>query len=229
MRRSETEWRKFVPRPRGVHGERVRFEEGTLIGRVMARTGSELEILAEDRLGRLTGAEFRRDIADVELMPHELKTHRASFEAVFDARKRFEVRSTEDRQFWAGDTLVLEEYDADEGEYTERWTLVRVTYVLTGGNYGLPPELAVLSIEDAEPRIGDVYAVNGPRRDGSRSLADPFTLRVVTSVDSGMSPGASAMVQTQDYIRAPWGSSWWLPDDIGDRVLGRVAKDKPGA
>ncbi len=88
-------------------------------------------------------------------MIHELKTWPGPFQAVLDGTKRHEIR-VNDRGFAVGDTLILEEWIPNLGilpadappydGYTERWQHVRVTYMTSGGEWGLPPNLCVMSI-----------------------------------------------------------------------------------
>jgi hypothetical protein len=67
-------------------------------------------------------------------MKHELKIWPEHFRAIVEGRKTFEVRSTEDRIFDEGDTLLLREYisDCDGDEYTGREMTVRVNFVHAG-------------------------------------------------------------------------------------------------
>ncbi len=219
-RTDEKIWRKLMPAAKGEHGERLRFEEGALVGRAMTMLDQrDVDLLAEDRLGRLTGAAFRRELATCTLEPHRLKTHPKQFEAVRDGSKRFEVRSTEDRQFWTGDLLLLEEWNPDDEEYTGRWHIARVTYMLTGGNYGLPHETAVLSITDAEPCIGDVFTLAYPDSEGRRFTQREHTIHIVESVDVA-SP--YPQVKVAEYIRAPWGPTWMPPRELARKVARRA-------
>lgn len=90
---------------------------------------------------------------------HELKTWPEPFAALKDGSKRFELRR-DDRGYAVGDLLVLREWDpALEWPASERPLAkggyvsgseplrFRVTYVLHGGRFGLPPEICVMSIE----------------------------------------------------------------------------------
>lgn len=84
---------------------------------------------------------------------HELKTWPEPFQAVLDGRKRFEVRK-DDRGFAVGDLLRLKEWEPSDhhwpyGRYTGRETLVRVTYLLPGGRFGIPEHHCIMSIDDA--------------------------------------------------------------------------------
>jgi len=60
---------------------------------------------------------------------HQLKTWPEYFEAVRCGDKTFEVRKN-DRDYKAGDTLVLQEFDPDTKSYTGRELRHRVTYLL---------------------------------------------------------------------------------------------------
>lgn len=78
-------------------------------------------------------------------MTHYLKTWPKQFIAVLTGDKRHEVR-VNDRDFKAGDVLQLQEYDPDTKLYTGNEVPVRVTYITYGGTFGLPENLAVMSI-----------------------------------------------------------------------------------
>ena len=89
-------------------------------------------------------------------MEHELKTWPADFEAIEAGRKTHEARKA-DRPFAVGDTLRLREWVPSQpvqcdwkesglgGHYTGRQVVVSVTH-LTRGEYGLPGDLAIMSI-----------------------------------------------------------------------------------
>lgn len=82
-------------------------------------------------------------------MPHELKTWSEPFTAILDGRKRFELRK-QDRDFRVGDHLRLREYDPSSGTYTGRETWRVVTYMIRGGEWGLPLDLCIMGIEKDE-------------------------------------------------------------------------------
>jgi hypothetical protein len=103
---------------------------------------------------------------------HSLKTWPSQFEAVKRGDKTFEVRTNTDRDFEVGDTLLLRHWDpalrsfgtfgtaqgsyvGKEGETTAMQhadTLnARVTYILHGGQFGLPVGLCVMSIKLETP------------------------------------------------------------------------------
>lgn len=75
-------------------------------------------------------------------MTHELKILPAYFDAVYDGRKKFEVRFN-DRGYQVGDTLILREYE--KGQYTGRVVEKKVTYVLEN-SIGTEPHYCILSI-----------------------------------------------------------------------------------
>lgn len=79
--------------------------------------------------------------------PHGLKTWPKFFGAVMAGVKTFEVRK-DDRGFAVGDTLRLEEWDPETGEYTGSLLLKHVTYVLPGGQFGIEPGYVVLGLGD---------------------------------------------------------------------------------
>lgn len=82
---------------------------------------------------------------------HVLKTWTAYFEAVADGRKTFEIRKN-DRNYQVGDTLILRDWDPNEGEYTGRRIEVEVTYVTDGGTLGCLTEGYVcMSIRKVSP------------------------------------------------------------------------------
>lgn len=78
---------------------------------------------------------------------HELKTWPAPFQAVLDGIKRHEIR-VDDRGFAVGDELTLKEWaPSPVGHYTGREIDVRVIYITHGGQWGLPANVCVMSIE----------------------------------------------------------------------------------
>lgn len=91
---------------------------------------------------------------------HELKLATEYFDAVADGAKNFDVRR-DDRGFQKGDTLVLRRYGKDKltGNYRylrgpsscvldDADTIhARITYVLTGGQFGIEPGYVVMGLE----------------------------------------------------------------------------------
>lgn len=80
------------------------------------------------------------------MITHELKTHPEPFQAIFNGKKRFELRSIHDRQFLEGDKLLLREWEPSTEQYTGVQLLVHVDYLLAGGMYGLPRHMCLMSI-----------------------------------------------------------------------------------
>jgi hypothetical protein len=76
---------------------------------------------------------------------HHLKTVPPFYEEVVSGRKTVEVRK-DDRDFQAGDTLVLHEYDRRTQRETGRWTTRLVTHVLRG--WGVEDGYVAMSITD---------------------------------------------------------------------------------
>lgn len=87
---------------------------------------------------------------------HDLKTWPGPFQAIVDRKKTHEIRNDDDRDYEAGDELLLREWVPDRlagmpnhlgaGSYTGRELRVHVTYVTHGGEWGLPVDLCVMSI-----------------------------------------------------------------------------------
>lgn len=99
-------------------------------------TTSELKRLAEAAI-------------DIDRPPtvHDLKTWASYFHAVLDGRKNFEIRR-DDRDFKAGDTLLLRETDYASGEYTGRSVERKISYILRmEPDLGLADGFAILSLE----------------------------------------------------------------------------------
>ena len=78
-------------------------------------------------------------------MRHDLKAWPPQFAAVFNGRKRYEIR-TNDRDFQEGDELMLREWDPKTGRYSGRHILTTVTYMTRGGEFGLPENMCVMSL-----------------------------------------------------------------------------------
>lgn len=79
---------------------------------------------------------------------HRLKTWPTYFRAVVSGEKTFEVRR-DDRGFQKGDVLELIEHDPDiiaPLALSGRKVTARITYVLTGGQFGIEPGFVVLGL-----------------------------------------------------------------------------------
>ena len=92
---------------------------------------------------------------------HTLKCTEAYFDAIERGDKNFEVRR-DDRGFQKGDTLVLERFHPSKG-YTGALTtfgikLIRktVTYILTGGQFGIEPGYVVMGLADPAEHPGTI-------------------------------------------------------------------------
>ena len=75
---------------------------------------------------------------------HLVKSDPASFAQVLDFTKRHEVRR-DDRDYQVGDRLLLMEWLPEPG-YSGRCIRALITAKTSGGSYGLPADLCVLSI-----------------------------------------------------------------------------------
>jgi Domain of unknown function (DUF3850) len=80
---------------------------------------------------------------------HALKTLGPYWEAVASGAKNFEVRR-DDRGFQRGDVLVLQPVTEDGRRIGVLYREIRkrVTYVLTGGQFGIEPGYVVMALED---------------------------------------------------------------------------------
>jgi hypothetical protein len=79
-------------------------------------------------------------------MQHNLKTWPKQFSAVFAGTKKHEVR-VNDRNFQEGDELMLQEWDPKTERYTGRHILATISYMTRGGQFGLPENLCVMSLQ----------------------------------------------------------------------------------
>lgn len=86
---------------------------------------------------------------------HRLKTHPTPFEAVWEARKNFEVRDTKDRDFVEGDMVTLLKYDPATGFVEGSEITAIILYVLEGGQRGLPVGLCVFGLHVLRRSRGD--------------------------------------------------------------------------
>lgn len=78
---------------------------------------------------------------------HYLKTWPDEFGAIRRGEKTFDLRDKIDRNFQVGDILSLQEWDVETQLRTGEEELVRVTYILEGGRFGLPEHLCVMAIK----------------------------------------------------------------------------------
>ncbi len=80
---------------------------------------------------------------------HDLKTWPEYFGPVARGEKHFEGRK-DDRNFLVGDFLHLQEWEPRTGTYTGNECMARITYKLTGVEFGIAAGWCVLSIEVLE-------------------------------------------------------------------------------
>lgn len=78
--------------------------------------------------------------------PHELKTWSVYFDLIDSGQKTFELRKN-DRDFQVGDRLILKEWDPETSEYTGRMMIVKVLYIMPGGQFGLDPGYVCMAIK----------------------------------------------------------------------------------
>ncbi len=103
---------------------------------------------------------------------HELKTWPSPFEAIFTGGKRHEILDNRNREFAIGDELILREWNpigppqsihnpigcrCQAAGYTGRRLRARVQFVTKGGNFGLPHNLDVLTIEPSDRLLVDEH------------------------------------------------------------------------
>lgn len=77
---------------------------------------------------------------------HDLKVWPRYFEKMRAGVKPFEVRK-DDRGFGVGDILELREWDPETEAYTGQRIIRRITYILTGGQFGIEAGYAALAID----------------------------------------------------------------------------------
>lgn len=77
---------------------------------------------------------------------HHLKTWPEFLDAVGYGQKTFEVRRN-DRDFKAGDRLVLREWFADEQCFGPRHIFGAISYVLPGGQFGIAEGFCVFGLK----------------------------------------------------------------------------------
>lgn len=79
------------------------------------------------------------------MIKHELKTWPEMFTAIASGAKRFEIRKY-DRSFAVGDMLVLREWNNESLFYTGASLETIVTFIVKGGQWGLPADVVVMSL-----------------------------------------------------------------------------------
>jgi len=83
---------------------------------------------------------------------HELKCWPKFFGPIARGEKRHDLRRATDRTFGVGDHLLLREFEPEEGSYTGRTQMVRITYITSAeqpcalSEVALNPDFCILSI-----------------------------------------------------------------------------------
>lgn len=83
---------------------------------------------------------------------HYLKVWTKQFDAVRRGAKTHEVRKG-DRDYRAGDIIILRDFDPAAREYTGKCIEVQVTFITRGGTFGIPDDISVMSIRRVTPSI----------------------------------------------------------------------------
>ncbi len=83
---------------------------------------------------------------------HVVKTWPHPFQAMKRGDKSHEVR-VDDRNYQPGDVLVPVEYDPEARTFSGDYIVRLITYKTSGGEWGIPQGLCVLSVR--EVRLGD--------------------------------------------------------------------------
>lgn len=78
---------------------------------------------------------------------HDLKTQPAPFHSIKSGLKTFEYRLN-DRNYQQGDYLNLMEYDPETAKFTGEEITVRVSYILHGGEFGVPEGFCIMSVRE---------------------------------------------------------------------------------
>ena len=122
-------------------GAARRVEEALLRARLQREVTPELDA----EIATMTKARyvFERALGPVV---HQLKCDPEPFNAVKRGLKFCEVRKF-DRDFRVGDILILSSYDREKKVFTGERLRVEVTHIVPPGEYGLPEDVGVLSIE----------------------------------------------------------------------------------
>lgn len=84
----------------------------------------------------------------MRVVTHELKCRAAYFDAVEAGQKPFEVRR-DDRGFQRGDRIRLKRCDDGNADAT-RYLTKTITYILTGGQFGIEDGFVVLGFDPFE-------------------------------------------------------------------------------
>jgi len=109
---------------------------------------------------------------------HELKTWPDYFRMVESGHKSFEVRRY-DRNFQPGEMLLLREWDPVDEEYTGRQVERRISFILTGGKFGIEAGFCILQLYEGDTEkalrearykldeLKDIFIFNTPEGRGA--------------------------------------------------------------
>jgi hypothetical protein len=81
---------------------------------------------------------------------HEVKTWPPVFQDMRDGKKPFEYRYN-DRDYQVGDILVSREYGPTTKSYSGRLDKYRITYMVKGGQFGIPEGYVIMTVEPLKP------------------------------------------------------------------------------
>jgi len=77
---------------------------------------------------------------------HELKTWPSNYQAMVDGVKTWDWRRDDDRDFEVGDRITFFEFDPHEQRDTNRELQMVISYIMHGGQFGIPPGYCIMSI-----------------------------------------------------------------------------------
>ncbi len=80
---------------------------------------------------------------------HFLKSTTRHFQDVISGSKTMEARKA-DRDFYIGESILLQEYCPHTERYSGREQLINITNILTGTEYGIMPGYVMISFETGE-------------------------------------------------------------------------------
>lgn len=83
-------------------------------------------------------------MAENKIIKHELKCVNPPFKIKWDGNKNWEFRKN-DRDYKVGDMLIEKEYDLASDTYSGRAIEEQVTYILHGGEFGVPEGYCIMS------------------------------------------------------------------------------------
>jgi hypothetical protein len=87
---------------------------------------------------------------------HTIKSWSEFFVPIIEGRKLHDLRDTRDRNYCVGDSLILQEYDKNIGEFTGREAIASISFITSNktpcafSSSALDRDYAILSLADAE-------------------------------------------------------------------------------